>query len=152
MLAGGRDENDEMLSSVEILNTEGGQWQSAEDMPAATVFHCHYSFLVSKMQFLVKKSIFGGRGNTAAFGLNTGTTPWIWDIPSNTYYSEPILGRRLHGCLEWYEYGYIILVGGLDGTGASLQQVRTMEWFSEDLSYASYSGTLPADINVSGIW
>ena len=40
MLAGGRDEDDEMLSSVEILNIEGGQWQSAEDMPAATVFHC----------------------------------------------------------------------------------------------------------------
>ena len=40
VLAGGRDEDDEMLSSVEILNIEGGQWQSAEDMPAATVFHC----------------------------------------------------------------------------------------------------------------
>ena len=43
MLAGGRDENNDMLSSVEILNKDGGQWQSAVDMPAATVFHCQVS-------------------------------------------------------------------------------------------------------------
>ena len=43
VLAGGRDENNDMLSSVEILNKDGGQWQSAVDMPAATVLHCQVS-------------------------------------------------------------------------------------------------------------
>ena len=43
VLAGGRDENNDMLSSVEILNKDGGQWQSAVDMPTATTLHCHVS-------------------------------------------------------------------------------------------------------------
>ena len=47
MLAGGRDENNDMLSSVEILNKDGGQWQSAVDMPAATTLHCHVSTRIS---------------------------------------------------------------------------------------------------------
>ena len=52
MLAGGRDENNDMLSSVEILNKDGGQWQSAVDMPAATVFHCQVSIADS---FVVRR-------------------------------------------------------------------------------------------------
>ena len=52
MLAGGRDENNDMLSSVEILNKDGGQWQSAVDMPAATTLHCHVSITDS---FVVRR-------------------------------------------------------------------------------------------------
>ena len=59
VLAGGRDEDEEMLSSVEILNMEGGQWQSAEDMPAATVFHCqvicHFVLWILKFNFRSRK-------------------------------------------------------------------------------------------------
>ena len=52
MLAGGRDENSDMLSSVEILNKDGGQWQSAEDMPAATTLHCQVNIADS---FVVRR-------------------------------------------------------------------------------------------------
>ena len=106
-----------------------------------------FSPLDSKIQFQVKKSIFGGIGNTAAFSLNTGTTPWSWDIP-NTHYYAPMLSRRMHGCTEYL--GNFMLVGGINGSGASLQQVRTIEWITTDLDYAGHwSPPLPSDMNVS---
>ena len=111
-----------------------------------------FSPLDSKIQFQVKKSIFGGIGNTAAFSLNTGTTPWSWDIPSNTHYYEPMLSRRMHGCIDEY-FGNFMMVGGFNGSGATLQQVRTSNWYWTSDSGATYAGhwspPLPSDINVS---
>ena len=54
VLAGGRDEKSDMLSSVEILNKDGGQWQSAVDMPAATAFHCQVNIADSHLSLSCK--------------------------------------------------------------------------------------------------
>ena len=145
MLAGGRDENSDMLSSVEILNKEGGQWQSAEDMPAATAFHCQVSIadshLASKVIYIsqVDKTIFGGRGNNKAFRLKTDTSPWSWETSS-----EEFLSRRMHGCLV-RSWGSYYLYGGVSDSG---QPVRNHEYAADDLSYASSysSDALPDEV------
>ena len=56
----------------------------------------------------------------------------------------------MHGCTEFLDN--FLLVGGINGSGASLQQVRTIEWFWTSSSGATYAGhwspPLPSDINV----
>ena len=81
----------------------------------------------------VEKTIFGGRGNNAAFRLKTDTSPWSWETSS-----EEFLSRRMHGC--FFRSPYYYLFGGVSDSG---HPVRIFEYASDDLSFvfsdSSYS-------------
>ena len=74
----------------------------------------------------VEKTIFGGRGNNAAFLLKTDTSPWSWETSS-----EEFLSRRMHGCLV-RSWGTYVLFGGVSDSG---QPVRELEDAANDLIY-----------------
>ena len=83
----------------------------------------------------VEKTIFGGRGNNAAFLLKTDSSPWSWETSS-----EEFLSRRMHGCLFYSSWGFYYLFGGVSDSG---HPVRVFEAAFDDLSFvfseSSYS-------------